>query len=157
MASHPCDYTNDPRNIARNANVISINNCVEVDLFGQVCAESSGIRQISGTGGQLDFVEGAWYSPGGKSFLCLTSTYVDHQGNERSRIVPTLKPGSVVTTPRASVEYIVTEYGKANMKGQSSWSRAERLIEIAHPRFRDELIKAAEEMRIWRRSNRIPE
>ncbi|MGE5454363.1 MAG: acetyl-CoA hydrolase/transferase family protein [Methylocystaceae bacterium] len=155
LASHPCSYTNNPRIIGMNPNVVSINNCLEVDLFSQVCAESSGIRQISGSGGQLDFVEGAAVSPGGKSFLCLTSTYTDHQGVVHSRIVPTLKPGSIVTTPRASVEYIVTEYGKAELKAQNTWKRAERLIAIAHPDFQDQLVKEAEEMKIWRRSNRL--
>ncbi|MGE5381637.1 MAG: acetyl-CoA hydrolase/transferase family protein [Methylocystaceae bacterium] len=155
LASHPCAYTNNPRIIGANPNLISINNCLEVDLFTQVCSESSGIRQISGSGGQLDFVEGAAISPGGKSFLCLTSTYTDHQGEVHSRIVPTLKPGSIVTTPRASVEFIVTEYGKAELRAQNTWNRAERLIAIAHPDFRDQLVKEAETMKIWRRSNRI--
>lgn len=155
LASHPCSYTNNPRVIGSNPNVVSINNCLEVDLYSQVCAESSGIRQISGSGGQLDFVEGAALSPGGKSFLCLTSTFTDHQGVIHSRIVPTLKPGSIVTTPRASVEFIVTEYGMAELKAQNTWNRAERLIAIAHPDFRDELIKEAENMKIWRRSNRL--
>jgi len=155
LASHPCSYTNNPRIIGTNPNLVSINNCIEVDLFSQVCSESSGIRQISGSGGQLDFIEGAAISPGGKSFLCLTSTYTDHQGGVHSRIVPTLKPGSIVTTPRASVEYIVTEYGKAEVKAQNTWTRAERLISIAHPDFQDQLVKEAEAMKIWRRSNRI--
>lgn len=154
MASHPAAFANNPQIIARNDNVTSINSAIEIDLFSQVCAESSGFRQISGTGGQLDFVEGAHYSRDGKSFLCLTSTYQDKKGELHSRIVPTLQPGSIVTTPRASVDYIVTEYGKARVKGQSTWSRAEMLVNLAHPAFRDELIKEAQKMRIWRLSNK---
>lgn len=155
MASHPCDYTNDARIISRNDNVVSINNAIEIDLFSQVSAESSGIRQISGTGGQLDFVEGAWYSKGGKSFLCLTSTFTDKNGTVHSRIVPTLKAGSIVTTPRTLVDYVVTEYGIAQMKGQPTWSRAEKLISLAHPDFRDDLIRQAQDMKLWRRTNKI--
>lgn len=154
MASHPAEYTNDPRNISRNDNVISINNAIEIDLFAQVCSESSGTRQISGTGGQLDFVQGAWYSKGGKSFLCINSTYTDKEGNMHSRIRPTLPNGSIVTTPRTCVDYIVTEYGIAHIKSNPTWRRAELLIELAHPNFRDELIKEAEKMKIWRRSNK---
>ncbi len=154
MASHSAEYTNDPRNICRNDNVISINNAIEVDLFTQVCSESSGTRQISGTGGQVDFVQGAWYSQGGKSFLCINSTYTDKNGNLHSRIKPTLPLGSIVTTPRTFVDYIVTEYGIAHMKRHPSWKRAELLIELAHPHFRDELVKEAEKMKIWRRTNK---
>jgi acyl-CoA hydrolase len=101
----------------------------------------------------LDFITGAWYSKGGKSFLCLNSTYTDKEGNTHSRIVPMLTPGSIVTTPRTAVDFIVTEYGKVRLKGKPTWKRAEMLIEIAHPNFRDELIKAAQQMNIWRRSN----
>jgi len=155
LASHPCSYTNNPNVISRNSNLISINNIVEIDLFSQVCAESSGFRQISGTGGQVDFVHGAWMSPSGKSFLCLSSTFTDKEGNLHSRVVPTLQPGSIVTTPRTSVDYIVTEFGKAQLKGQSSWRRAELLIELAHPQFRDELVKEAAKMGIWRLTNKI--
>ncbi|MEA1961787.1 MAG: acetyl-CoA hydrolase/transferase C-terminal domain-containing protein [Bacillota bacterium] len=154
MASHPAGFCNDPRIIGMNKKVVSINNALEVDLFSQVCAESSGFRQISGTGGQVDFVEGANNSKGGKSFLCLTSTYTDKQGNVHSRIVPTLEPGAIVTTPRSLVDYIVTEYGKAKIKGESTWRRAELLIELADPRFRDDLVKEAQRMRIWRLSNK---
>jgi len=155
IANHCGRYTNNPSIIASNDRFVSINNVVAVDLFSQVCSESSGPRQVSGTGGQMDFVTGAGNSKGGKSFLCLSSTYTDKQGQVRSRIVPMLALGSVVTTLRTSVDYIVTEYGKARMKGKSSWKRAELLIELAHPDFRDELVGQAEEMRIWRRSNRI--
>ena len=103
----------------------------------------------------MDFVEGAWYSKGGKSFLCLTSTFTDKKGTVHSRIVPTLKTGSIVTTPRTLVDYVVTEYGMAQMKGQPTWSRAEKLINLAHPDFRDDLIRQAQEMKIWRRTNKI--
>jgi acyl-CoA hydrolase len=155
MASYPASFSNNPRTIAMNDKVVSINNALEIDLFSQVCSESSGFRQISGTGGQLNFVEGAYYSRGGKSFLCLTSTYTDKKGELHSRIVPTLAPGGIVTTPRASVDYIVTEYGKECLKGRSTWARAEKLVNIAHPAFRDDLIKEAERMKIWRLSNKL--
>ncbi|AGL03901.1 acetyl-CoA hydrolase/transferase family protein [Desulfoscipio gibsoniae] len=154
-ATYSVDYTNHPNIIAKNDKVMSINNAVEVDLFGQVNAETSGIRQISGTGGQLDFVTGAFDSRGGKSFIALTSTYKDENGKKYSRIKPLLTTGSIVTDPRTSVEYMVTEYGKAILKAKSTWERAEALINIAHPDFRDELIKQAGEMKIWRRSNKI--
>ncbi|CQB51959.1 Acetyl-CoA hydrolase/transferase [Syntrophomonas zehnderi OL-4] len=154
-ASYPCHYTNDPKMIALNDKVISINGAVEVDLFSQVSSESSGIRQISGTGGQLDFTMGAFGSHGGKGMICLPSAYIGKDGKLHSRIVPALSRGSIVTTPRSVVQYIVTENGIALLKGKSTWKRAEALIEIAHPQFQDELIKEAQEMRIWVRSNRI--
>lgn len=150
----PVDYTNDVRVISQLDNFISINNAIDMDLFGQINAESAGIKHISGTGGQLDFVMGAYLSHGGKSFICMSSTVTDKQGNVKSRIVPTLTPGSIATDPRSCVHYIVTEYGMVNMKGLSTWERAEKLIGIAHPQFRDELIAEAEKMHIWRRSNK---
>ena len=125
-----------------------------MDLFGQVNAESAGIKHISGTGGQLDFAMGAYLSNGGKSFICMSSTLTDKQGNLKSRIVPTLTNGAIVTDPRSCVHYIVTEYGMVNMKGLSTWERAEGIIGIAHPQFREELIAEAEKMHIWRRSNK---
>jgi butyryl-CoA:acetate CoA-transferase len=154
LMSAPVDYTNDVRVIAQIDNFISINNAVDVDLFGQVSAESSGIRQISGAGGQMDFVMGAYLSNGGKSFICLSSTFTDKTGKTTSRIRPTLIEGSVVTDTRPTTEYIVTEYGMVNLKGLSAWERAEKLISIAHPDFREELIQEAEKMHIWRRTNK---
>ncbi|MGM9565413.1 acetyl-CoA hydrolase/transferase C-terminal domain-containing protein, partial [Evtepia sp.] len=117
-------------------------------------AESAGIKHISGTGGQLDFVMGAYLSNGGKSFICLSSTMTDKNGNLKSRIVPTLTNGSICTDPRSTVQYLVTEYGMINLKGLNTWERADKIISIAHPQFRDELIKDAEKMGIWRRSNK---
>lgn len=153
-ASVPVDYTNDVRVIAQIDNFISINNAVDIDLYGQVNAESAGTKQISGTGGQLDFVMGAYLSNGGKSFICLSSTFKQKDGTVASRIRPTLSNGSIVTDTRSATQYIVTEYGMINLKGKSSWERAEALISIAHPDFREQLIAEAEKMHIWKRSNK---
>ena len=147
------DYCNDPGTIARLDNFISINNAVEIDLFGQVSAESNGLKQISGTGGFLGFVMGAYQSKGGKSIVCLASTY-GGSGHRKSRIVPTLSEGTIVTGSRTLTQWVVTEYGKANLKGMSAWQRAEALIAMAHPDYRDDLIRDASRMRIWRRSNK---
>ena len=152
--SAPVNYTNNIATISSLDNFISINNAVDVDLYGQISSESSGTRQISVAGGQLDFVMGAYLSKGGKSFVCLSSTFTDKKGVTHSRILPTLHPGSVVTDTRANAHYIVTEYGMVNMKGLSTWERAEALISIAHPDFRDQLIKDAEAAKIWRKSNK---
>lgn len=152
--SAPVDYTNDIRSISALDNFISINNTVDIDLYGQVNAESAGIRNISGAGGQLDFVLGAYLSKGGKSFICCSSTFTNKQGEKVSRIRPTLANGSIVTDTRANIHYFVTEYGKVNLKGLSTWQKAEAIISVAHPDFRDELIKGAESMHIWRRSNK---
>ncbi len=150
----PVDYTNDVRVLAQLDNFISINNAIDMDLFGQVNAESAGLKHISGTGGQLDFVMGAYLSKGGKSFICMSSTVTGKDGTMKSRIVPTLTPGSIATDPRSCVHYIVTEYGMVNLKGLSTWERAEALISIAHPDFREQLIQDAEKMHIWRKSNK---
>lgn len=150
----PVDYTNDAAVIGSLDNFISINNAVDADLFGQVNAESSGTRHISGAGGQLDFALGAYLSEGGKSFICFSSTFRDKEGKVHSRIRPVLKEGSIVTDTRTNVHYMVTEYGKINLKGLTVWERAEGIISIAHPDFREELVSAAEKMKIWRRSNR---
>lgn len=150
----PVDYTNDVHVISQIDNFVSINNAIDMDLFGQVNAESAGLKHISGTGGQLDFAMGAYLSKGGKSFICMSSTVTGKDGSVKSRIVPTLTNGSIATDPRSCVHYIVTEYGMVNMKGLSTWERAEQIINIAHPDFRDQLIKDAEKMGIWRRSNK---
>ena len=150
----PVDYTNDVHVISQLDKFISINNIVDLDLFGQVNAESAGIKHISGTGGQLDFVMGAYLSKGGKSFICLSSAMKGKDGQLKSRIVPTLTNGSICTDPRSTVQYLVTEYGMINLKGLNTWQRAEQIISIAHPQFRDELIKDAEKMGIWRKSNK---
>ncbi|MSS95263.1 butyryl-CoA:acetate CoA-transferase [Eubacterium sp. BL-380-WT-2B] len=152
--SAPVDYTNDIRSISAIDNFMSINNAVDVDLFGQVSSESSGIKHISGAGGQLDFVLGAYLSNGGKSFICCSSTFMTRDGEMKSRIVPTLQPGSVVTDTRANIHYLVTEYGKVNLKGLSTWEKCDAIISVAHPDFRDELIEEAEKMHIWRRTNK---
>lgn len=153
-ASMPVDYTNDVHIISQIDNFISINNAVDIDLFGQVNAESAGVKQISGTGGQLDFVMGAYLSKGGKSFICLASTFTQKDGTVASRIRPTLSNGSIVTDTRSATHYVVTEYGMVCLKGKSSWERAEALISVAHPDFRDQLIADAEKMHIWKRSNK---
>lgn len=154
MLSAPASYVNDIRTIAAQDNLISINNCVDVDLYGQVSSESTGFKQITGAGGQLDFVLGSYLSKGGKSFICCSSTYTDREGNLHSRIRPTLVPGSAVTATRACVQYFATEHGLVNLKGLSTWQRAEAIISIAHPEFRDTLIKDAKKMGIWRNSNK---
>lgn len=154
LMSAPVDYTNDVRTIALLDNFISINNAVDVDLFGQINAESAGTKHISGAGGQLDFVMGAYLSKGGKSIICCSSTFAKKDGTIESRIRPTLTPGSIVTDTRANTQYLVTEYGKVCLKGLSTWERAEAIISIAHPDFRDDLIAEADKMKIWRRSNR---
>lgn len=140
IESCPVEYVNDPAIISQNEKVIAINSALEADLTGQVCAESVGTRIYSGFGGQLDFVRGAAYSKGGKPVIALPSTA---KNGTLSRIVPTLKPGAGVVTTRADVHYIVTEYGTARLFGKSLRERAEALIQIAHPDFREELERAA--------------
>ena len=147
----PLSYVNAPEVIAQLDNMVSINSCIAADLYGQVASESSGLRQISGTGGQLDFLTGAAMARGGKAFICMTSTFTDRDGVRHSRILPHFG-GDIVTSPRAQAYYLATEQGVVNLAGRSTWERAEALVSIAHPDFRDELIRAAEAQKIWRRS-----
>ena len=153
VAAYPISYVNDPDVIAQLDNFISLNSCIGVDLYGQVSSESSGTRQISGTGGQVDFLTGATKSRGGKAFICMSSTFADKSGKVQSRIVPHFG-GDIVTSPRSQAFYIATENGVVNLAGASTWERAERLISVAAPEFREELIAAAEAQRIWRKSNK---
>ena len=154
ILSAPMHYVNNPSVIALLDDFVSINGCIAADLYGQVCSESAGTRQISGTGGQLDFVTGAYDAPHGQSFLAMTSSYTDKSGNIHSRILPKFTEGDIITTPRTQTANLVTEYGIAELSGKSTWQRAESLIDIAHPDFRDELIKEAEKQGIWRNSNK---
>jgi itaconate CoA-transferase len=143
MESYPVSYVNDPAVIAKNDNMISINSILEVDLLGQCNAEFMGGYQFSGTGGQLDFVRGAFNSKGGKSILAFHSTA---KKGEVSRVVPRFEAGTVVTTPRMDAQYLVTEHGVVHLKGKSTRERALEIIGIAHPEFRDELLREAEDM-----------
>ena len=136
VAMYPVDYVNDPYVIGQNDNLVSINSCVQVDIMGQVVSTSAGLRQISGVGGQVDFVRGANLSKGGRAIMAMPST----TGKGKiSKIVPFLDQGSAVTTTRNEVNYVITEYGIAKLKSKSLRQRAEALIRIAHPDFRDEL------------------
>jgi acyl-CoA hydrolase len=136
-------YTNDPFVMGKNDSFISVNACLEIDLAGQVNSESIKSHTRTGTGGQLDFVLGSQLSKNGKAILCCPSTYKAKDGQLCSRIVSVLTPSSIVTTPRSCVHYICTEYGIVNLRGKGQWQRAELLISIAHPDFRDDLIKEA--------------
>ncbi|NCC68830.1 MAG: butyryl-CoA:acetate CoA-transferase, partial [Clostridia bacterium] len=153
FVTYPVSYVNDPAVIGQLDNFVSINSCVSVDLYGQICSESAGTRHISGTGGQLDFVTGAAMSKGGKSFVCTAAAFTDKSGKIQSRIVPHFN-GDIVTVPRSQAYFIVTEYGAVNLAGRSTWERTELLISVAAPEFRDDLVKAAQEQRIWRKSNK---
>ena len=147
MYCHQVDYTNSPHVIMQNEKAVSINNTTQVDLQGQVASETDGQRHISGTGGQLQFVRGAYASKGGKSFICLASTY-EKRGERKSRIVFSLTAGNIVTTPRSDVMYVVTEFGMVNLKGRSVAERAKGLIALANPDFREELERQAYEHRL---------
>jgi butyryl-CoA:acetate CoA-transferase len=151
----PVDYVNALEVIAANDKVVSINSCLQVDLFGQVNSESAGLQHIGGTGGQLDYVMGAFKSKGGQSFLCTPSIRTNKDGSSTSLIRATLPEGSIVSCPRSTVHYIVTEFGGVNLKGKSTWERAELLISIAHPDFRENLIKEAEKMGIWKNTSKV--
>lgn len=141
------DYTNDVRVISQISNMVSINSCVEIDMMGQVASESVGMRQISGSGGQVDFVRGAKMSKGGKSIMACYSTA---KGGTISKIVPIMQPGTPITTLRNDVDYVVTEYGIAHMRGLSLHDRARALIAVAHPDFRDKLKFDYEKVYGWK-------
>lgn len=141
----PVDQVNDPAIIAQHPNFISVNAALEVDFFGQVCAESIGTMHVSGSGGQVDYVRGATQSKGGKSFIAFPSTA---KGDTISRIKPILTPGSIVTTSKNDVDYIVTEYGVAKLRGKTLSERVKSLIAIAHPKFREELTSTAKKQNI---------
>jgi 4-hydroxybutyrate CoA-transferase len=142
---HPANYTNNPLVIAQNEKMVSVNSAIEIDLTGQVCADSIGPYIYSGFGGQVDFVRGASMSQGGKPIIALPSTAKD---GEVSRIVPFLKKGAGVVTSRADVHYVVTEYGAVNLHGKNLRERARALTKIAHPHFRDELERAAHDRKL---------
>ena len=145
MESYPVSYTNEPAVIAQNDRMISVNSCLQVDLFGQANAEFLHGHEYSGTGGQLDFVRGAYNSRDGKSFIAFYSTV---KNGSISRIVPRFEEGTIVTTPRMDTHYLVTEYGAVNLKGKSTTRRALDIIGIAHPKFRDELAREGVKMGI---------
>lgn len=155
IASCSVGYVNHPTTLCQIDNLVSINQALQIDLYSQVNAESSGFKQVSGNGGMSDFVLGAFWSKGGRSFVCLPSTHTKKDGTVISRIVPSFEPGSITTLTRQMINFVVTEYGVVSMKTCPTWQRAEKLISIAHPDFRDDLIKAAEERKIWRRTNKI--
>lgn len=138
--AHPTDYTNHPFNVSQNAKMVAINSAIEVDITGQVCSDSIGSYIYSGFGGQVDFIRGAAHSKGGKPIIALPATAKD---GEMSRIVPYLKQGAGVVTTRGDVKYVITEYGVAYLHGKNLQERTKALINIAHPNFRDELIREA--------------
>lgn len=141
VAMYPADYTNDPVVVAKNDHIICINSCVQVDLMGQACSESVGLKQISGVGGQVDFVRGASMAPHGISILAFPSTAAH---GKISKIVPFLDEGAAVTTSRNDIDYVITEYGIAPLKGKTLRQRAKLLISVAHPDFRPGLIEEFE-------------
>jgi acyl-CoA hydrolase len=145
--AHPTDYTNHPFIVAQNEKMVAINSAIEVDITGQVCSDSIGTYIYSGFGGQVDFIRGAAHSKGGKPIIALPSTAKD---GEVSRIVPYLKEGAGVVTTRADVRYVVTEYGVAYLYGKNLQERTKALINIAHPKFRADLIKEAKKRNLLR-------
>jgi len=146
---YPFKYVNDPWVIAKNHKMCSINSCIEVDLSGQIASETIGPRQFSGTGGQNDTAEGAIHCPGGKSIIAFSSTVEKKDGSKLSKIVPMLTPGAVVTMSRNNIDYIVTEFGIAPMRGRTVRERVDNLIAIAHPDFRAELRAEADRIKLW--------
>ena len=145
--AHPTEYTNHPFNVSRNDNMIAINSAIEVDITGQVCSDSIGTYIYSGFGGQVDFIRGAAHSRGGKPLIAMPSSAKE---GEMSRIVPFLKQGAGVVTTRADVRYVVTEYGVAYLHGKNLQERTRALINIAHPKFRPDLIKEAKKRNLLR-------
>jgi acyl-CoA hydrolase len=141
---YPCDWTNDTAVIRRNPKVVAINSAIQIDLTGQVCADSIGDRIYSGIGGQMDFIRGAALSPGGKPIIALPSRAM---GGKVSRIMPQLTPGAGVVTTRGHVHWVITEYGAVNLHGKTLRERGEALISIAHPDFRSELRRVLTEVR----------
>lgn len=139
------DYVHDPARIGTMKNVISINGGVQLDLMGQENAESAGTRQLSGIGGQMDFLEGAFRSKGGKGFICINSSRVTKDGERKSNILPFVPGGATVSAPRTMIQYVATEYGVAKLSGLSLRERAAAMISVAHPDFREELSKYAAE------------
>ena len=137
------DYVHSVERISRMSNVVSINGGVEVDLMGQENGESAGTRQLSGIGGQMDFLEGAYRSKGGKGFVCLNATHKKKDGTLKSNIVPCIAGGSTVSAPRTMIQYVATEYGVAKLSGKTLRERAGALAAIAHPAFREELLQYA--------------
>ena len=150
----PVGYANDVDVVASLDNFVSINTAMQVDLWGQISSETVGTRHISGAGGALDFILGAYRSKGGRSIVALKSSRVDKEGNRISNIVPTFAPGTQATAVRSNTHYIATEQGIKNFKGLSTWQATEALVDLAHPDNRDELIKEADKLGIWRNSNK---
>lgn len=142
---HASHYTNDPFIISQNKNMVAINSALQVDLTGQVCADTIGTKQFSGIGGQLDFIRGAARAEGGKPIIALPSTA---QNGQVSRIVPKLDPGAAVTTSRGDVHWVATEYGAVNLHGKNLRERVEALVSLAHPDFREILAREARERKI---------
>ena len=145
LEMHPVEFTNDPYLAGQNDNLIAINGTMQIDFIGQCGSESQGARAYSGTGGQADFVRAANRSRGGKAFIVTPSTAKD---DTISRIVPTLTAGTHVTTSKNDINYVVTEYGVAQLRGKSAKERTKALIAIAHPKFRDQLTEDAKKMKL---------
>lgn len=150
LLSRPFSYVNDPRVICQNKNMVAMVSAMEIDLFGQVFAESIGFKQYSGTGGQMDFIKGAHWSEGGRSYVCLPSTYTDKQGKLHSKINLLPHPGAIVSTPRTDVDHVVTEYGCVRIQNDPVDVRCKKLISIAHPDFREKLTKQAMDYHLMR-------
>jgi acyl-CoA hydrolase len=155
MRCMPVSYTNSPTVIANNDRGFSICSCLAVDLFGNVSSESVGYKQISGVGGQWDYHYSAFHSNGGKAFLCMPSSKIGKDGKRVSNIVTAHPQGTQITVTGHVTNCVVTEFGIANLKGRATWEKVEALASIAHPDFRDDIFKAAEQARIWRASNKI--